>query len=277
MSERDVAAGDRGPGNAVAATPAPETERTTGYVQSLDRGLAVIRAFDADHPRLTLSDVARRTGLTRAAARRFLHTLVEIGYVHADGRLFALRPRVLELGYAYLSSMRLPEVAAPHLERLAAAVGESASVSVLDGQDVVYVARIASRRIMSVDLSVGTRLPAYATSMGRVLLAALPADQRDAALGEPAPLTRYTVTDHDSLVAELAKVREQGWALVEEELEEGLRSIAAPIRDASGAVVAAVNLSTAARRGSTATLLSDLLPYLLQTATAISDDLATRR
>ena len=135
------------------------------FVQSLERGLAVIRAFDADHPQLTLSEVARATGLTRAAARRFLLTLVELGYVRTDGRLFALRPRVLELGYAYLSSLSLPEVALPHLEALVAEVHESSSLSVLDGEDVVYVARVPTKRIMTVAISVGTHFPAYATSM----------------------------------------------------------------------------------------------------------------
>jgi IclR family pca regulon transcriptional regulator len=262
-----------GPADAAEETP----ERSTGYVQSLDRGLAVIRAFDAEHRQLTLSDVARRTGLTRAAARRFLHTLVEIGYVEADGRLFSLRPRVLELGYAYLSSISLPELCRMHLQRLAAEVGESVSVSVLDGTDVVYVARVASNRIMSVDLSVGARLPAYATSMGRVLLAGLPADEVEDHLGELRSLTRYTITDREHLLEELAKVRAKGWAMVDEELEEGLRSMAAPIRDRSGAVVAAVNMSTAARRGPSSALISDLLPHLLATAGAISDDLAALR
>src|SRR5579875_457972 len=141
--------------------------RSGEFVQSLDRGLAVIRAFDAQHPELTLSDVARATGLTRAAARRFLHTLVELGYVRSDGRLFALRPKILELGYAYLSSLSLPEIALPHLEQLVERVHESSSVSVLDGDEVVYVARVPTKRIMAVSISVGTRFPAYATSMGR--------------------------------------------------------------------------------------------------------------
>src|SRR5512139_1746855 len=149
------------------------TGRGQDFVQSLERGLAVIRAFDRDHPELTLSEVATATGVTRAAARRFLLTLAELGYVRSDGRLFALTPRVLELGYAYLSSMSLPEVAEPHLEALVATVNESSSVSVLDGTDVVYVARVPTSRIMTVSISVGTRFPAYATSMGRVLLAGL--------------------------------------------------------------------------------------------------------
>src|SRR6476646_234848 len=151
-------------------------ERGAHFVQSLERGLAVIRAFDTEHPELTLSDVARATGPTRAAARRFLLTLADLGYVRTDGRLFALSPRVLELGYAYLSSLSLPEVAEPHLEQLVAEVHESSSVSVLDGEDVVYVARVPVSRIMTVAVSVGTRFPAYATSMGRVLLAGLPED-----------------------------------------------------------------------------------------------------
>ncbi|WP_248255916.1 IclR family transcriptional regulator C-terminal domain-containing protein [Georgenia sp. EYE_87] len=260
-----------------AVVPDEEPERSSGYVQSLDRGLAVIRAFDAEHPRLTLSDVARRTGLTRAAARRFLHTLVDLGYVHADGRLFMLRPRVMELGYAYLSSLGLPEIARPHLERLATAVGESASASVLDGSEITYIARVASRRIMSVDLGVGTRLPAYATSMGRVLLAGLPEDEVGDHLGDLVALTRYTITDRAQLMAEIARVREQGWSIVDEELEEGLRSLAAPVRDRDGRVVAAVNVSTAARRGSATTMLAETLPHLLATADAITNDLVAHR
>src|SRR3954462_10671889 len=148
-------------------------DRGSYFVQSLERGLAVIRAFDADHPELTLSDVARATGLTRAAARRFLLTLTDLGYVRTDGRLFALTARVLELGYAYLSALSLPEVAEPHLEALVAEVRESSSLSVLNGDDIVYVARVPTSRIMRVAINVGTRFPAYATSMGRVQLAGL--------------------------------------------------------------------------------------------------------
>ena len=148
--------------------------RNPNFVQSLDRGLAVIRAFDAEHRELSLSDVARGAGLTRAAARRFLLTLVELGYVNSSGGRFSLSPRVLELGYPYLSSLGLPELAPPHMERLVAQVNESSSISVLDDTDIVYVVRVPTRRIMSITLSVGTRLPAYATSMGRVLLPACP-------------------------------------------------------------------------------------------------------
>src|SRR5271155_5109197 len=151
----------------------PVAARDSDFVHSLDRGLAVIRAFGPDRERLSLSEVARATGLTRAAARRFLLTLVKLGYVRNDGREFSLRPRVLELGYAYLSGLALPEVAAPHLEELVARLHESSSISVLDGHQIVYVARVPTKRIMTVAISVGTRFPAYATSMGRGLLAAL--------------------------------------------------------------------------------------------------------
>src|ERR1700750_2669368 len=199
--------------------------RSSDFVQSLERGLAVIRAFDAEHRELALSDVARSTGLTRAAARRFLLTLVKLGYVpFADGR-FSLRPRVLELGYAYLSSLTLPEVAQPHMEALVAKVNESSSISVLDDLEVVYVVRVPTRRIMSITLSVGTRLPAYATSMGRVLLASLPEAELTARLErtDMRPLSTHTITDPDALRAVLDRVRRQGWAAVEPELEGGLR------------------------------------------------------
>jgi IclR family transcriptional regulator, pca regulon regulatory protein len=249
--------------------------RGAHFVQSLERGLAVIRAFDADRPELTLSDVARVTGLTRAAARRFLLTLSDLGYVRTDGRYFRLSPRVLELGYAYLSSLTLPEVAEPHLERLVADVRESSSVSVLDGDDIVYVARVPTSRIMRVAINVGTRFPAYATSMGRVMLAGLPEDELEAYLGAVRldRLSTRTVTTTDALRAELDRARRQGWALVDQELEEGLRSVAAPIRDRAGRVVAAVNLSVHASRTSTESVRRQLIPPLLATAARIEADL----
>ncbi|MFI0419316.1 IclR family transcriptional regulator C-terminal domain-containing protein [Spongiactinospora sp. 9N601] len=251
----------------------PVAERAPEHVQSLARGLAVIRAFGADAPELTLSEVARASGLTRAAARRFLLTLVDVGYVRTDGRLFALSPRVLELGYAYLSGLTLPEVAQPHLERLVAEVHESASVAVLDADEVVYVARVATSRIMRVAINIGTRFPAHCTSMGRVLLAWLPGlAERLAGMELHGPTSR-TITSPGALAAELASVREQGWALVDQELEEGLRSIAAPIRNRAGTVVAAVNLSTHASRTSVAAAQRALLPPLLATAGRIEADL----
>jgi IclR family pca regulon transcriptional regulator len=251
-------------------------ERADHFVQSLERGLAVIRAFGAEEPELTLSDVARRTGLTRAAARRFLLTLVDLGYVRTDGKQFALTPRVLDLGYAFLSSLTLPEVAEPHLERLAAELRESSSVSVLDGDDIVYVARVPTSRIMRVAINVGTRFPAYATSMGRVLLAGLPDAELSAYLerAEIRPLTPRALDNADALASELARVRERGYALVDQELEEGLRSIAAPIRDAGGRTIAAVNVSAHASRVSARDIEQTLLGPLLETAQRIEADLA---
>jgi IclR family transcriptional regulator, pca regulon regulatory protein len=246
------------------------------FVQSLERGLSVIRAFDAEHPKLTLSEVAASTSLSRAAARRFLRTLVQLGYMRSDGSRFTLRPKILELGYAYLSSLTLPEVAMPHLEQLVEQVHESSSVSELDGDDVVYIARVPTKRIMTVTISVGTRFPAYATSMGRVLLAAQPDERLDAYLGSVSlrGLTGHTITSVTALRRELRKIRAQGWALVDQELEEGLRSIAAPIRDADGQVIAAINISTHAGRRTLETIVDELLAPLLATARRIEVDLA---
>jgi IclR family pca regulon transcriptional regulator len=251
------------------------TPKSTDFVQSLERGLAVIRAFDADRQELSLSEVARATGLTRATARRFLLTLSELGYVSVSDGRFSLRPRVLELGYPYLSSLGLPELAPPHMERLVARVNESSSISVLDDSDIVYVVRVPTRRIMSITLSVGTRLPAYATSMGRVLLAGLPEDELEALLSrvELRALTARTVTDPKLLTQLLMRVRRQGYALTDQELEEGLRSIAVPIRDASGMVAAALNVSVHASRASGAALKRDVLPLVLETAASIEADL----
>jgi len=247
------------------------------FVQSLERGLSVIRAFDADHPKLTLSEVAASTGLSRAAARRFLRTLVQLGYMRSDGSRFALRPKILELGYAYLST--LPEVAMPHLEQLVEQVHESSSVCELDGDDVIYIARVPTKRIMTVTISVGTRFPAYATSMGRVLLAAQPDERLDEYLESASlrGLTGHTITSATALRRELRKIRSQGWALVDQELEEGLRSIAAPIRDADGQVIAAVNVSTHAGRRTLNSIVEDLLQPLLATARRIELDLASSR
>lgn len=222
------------------------------FVQSLARGLAVIRAFDADHATLTLSEVAQRAELTRAAARRFLLTLETLGYVRADGRGFSLTPRVLELGFSYLSSLSLPELAQPHLERLSGELGESVSAAVLDGDEIVYVARVATRRIMAVGITIGTRFPAAVTSMGRVLLAASGAD------------------------AASAEVRAQGWAIADQELEPGLRAVAAPVRDRSGEVVAAVNVSTSAARTSLDHMREHFVPALLRTTAAIEAELRLR-
>jgi IclR family pca regulon transcriptional regulator len=249
------------------------------FVQSLERGLSVIRAFDADHPKLTLSEVAAATGLSRAAARRFLHTLVRLGYMHNNNGRFSLRPRILELGYAYLSSLSLPEVAMPHLEELVEQVRESSSVSELDGEDVVYIARVPTKRIMTVAISVGTRFPAYATSMGRVLLSDMPEEWVDAYLAQVSlhHFTGHTITSPGGLRQELRKIKTRGWALVDQELEEGVRSIAAPIRDADGKAIAAVNISTHAGRRTLDGIVADLLRPLLATAERIERDLASSR
>ncbi|MCY1144407.1 helix-turn-helix domain-containing protein [Actinoplanes sp. Pm04-4] len=249
--------------------------REPHHVQSLERGLAVIRAFDAQHPELTLSEVAKICDLTRAAARRFLLTLADLGYVRTDGRLFSLTPRVLELGYAFLSSLSLPELAAPHLERLVAQVHESSSLSILDGDDIVYVARVPTSRIMAVSINLGTRFPAYATSMGRVLLAALPPADLDAYLARASldRLTAKTLTTPAALEGALARVSAQGYAIVDQELEEGLRAIAAPIHDRSGAVAGAVNISVHAARASVEAMRRRFLPPLLAATAAIDADL----
>jgi IclR family pca regulon transcriptional regulator len=250
------------------------SQRGPDFVQSLERGLAVIRAFDAQHAELTLSEVAAATGVTRAAARRFLLTLAELGYVRNDGRYFSLTARVLELGYAYLASLSLPEVAEPHLEALVAQVHESSSMSVLDGTDIVYVARVPVSRIMTVAISVGTRFPAYATSMGRVLLAGM-GDERLAELLPQLRLTRLTnrtISSTEGLRTELDRIRSQGWALVNQELEDGLRAVAAPVHDPAGRVVAAVNISAHATR-TLESMRRDLLPPLLATTGRIEADL----
>ncbi len=248
------------------------------FIQSLERGLSVIRALSAPEA-MSLSDVARAVGLSRAAVRRSLLTLEALGYVHLSAGRFALTPRVLELGYAYLSSLSLPELAQPHLERLVEQVHESASVSILDADDIVYVARVPTRRIMTVAISVGTRFPAYATSMGRVLLAFLPPEDLAAALARVRlnPITPRTITARAELVDELERVRHEGWALVDQELEEGLRSVAAPIQDRSETVVAAVNLSVHASRATVADMRDRLLPPLLETASTIGRELRTSR
>jgi IclR family transcriptional regulator, pca regulon regulatory protein len=252
--------------------------RRTDFVQSLDRGLAVIRCFSSEHPSLTLSEVAERTGLTRAAARRFLLTLQELGYVGSSGRQFSLRPRVLALGYAYLSSFSVAQIAQPHLEDLAEKLHESCSVSVLDGDDLVYVARASANRIMTIALTVGTRLPPYPTSMGRVLLADLPEPELDAYLRRAAlrKLTEHTVTSETEFRAILAEVRGRGWAAVDQELEAGVRSIAVAIRDGSRKVVAAINASAHAARVPMRTLEKEFLPRIQEAARQIDSELAAR-
>ncbi|MGO1545107.1 MAG: IclR family transcriptional regulator domain-containing protein [Gulosibacter sp.] len=254
----------------------PTDPRASDFVQSLARGLTVIQTFDDEHPEQSLSEVAKRADISPASARRFLYTLESLGYVRASGRQFALTPRVLELGFSYLSALSLPEVMQPHLERLSREVGESVSAAVLDDRNIVYVARVPTRRIMSISITIGTSFPAHATSMGRVLLAALPETDARSRLeaGSLKSFTSGTVTEVDALVAVLARVRSQGWAIVDGELEEGLRSLAVPVRSKDGAVAAAVNISTTASRDSVDHMREVYLPRALETAAGIERDLA---
>jgi IclR family pca regulon transcriptional regulator len=249
------------------------------FVQSLERGLEVLRVLNDAPSSLTLTEVAKQTGMTRAAARRFLLTLVKLDYARFDGRAFALRPRVLQMGHAYLSSLQLPDIALPHLERLAAAVRETTSLTVLDDDEVVYVARVHGFRILTVSIAVGTRFPAYATSTGRVLLAGLEGSQLESYLARTdlRQLTAGTVTSSTRLAVEIDRIRRQGWVIVDQELEQGLRSIAAPIHDADGRVIAAVNTSTHSSRTSLDTMRRSFLPHLLATAKDISAEVASRR
>jgi IclR family pca regulon transcriptional regulator len=237
--------------------------------------LAVILAFGPDRPELTLAEVAKGTGLTRAAARRFLLTLVELGYVRNDGRMFSLRPRVLELGYAYLSGLSLAEVAQSHVEEFVSNVHESSSISVLDQDDVVYVVRVPTKRIMGISISVGTRFPAYCTSMGRVLLANQSEDEIERYLAEVhfEPRTQQTIFRPSELRAILKGVRSAGHSLVDQELEDGLRSVAVPLHDASGRVIAAMNVSVNSHRVTIKELHDEILPQLRQAADHIEDDL----
>jgi len=249
------------------------------FVQSFARGLSIITCFGADNPVMTLSEIAERVNLSRAAARRFLLTLENLGYVSLDGRNFQLTAKVLDLGYGYLSSLSLPEIAQPHLEVLASKVHESASASVLDGADIVYVARVPIRRIMSVKINIGTRMPAHATSMGRVLLSGLPTPDLKAMISnlEIPKYTRNTITSKSVLLQEINKVKTQGWSINDQELEYGLRSIAVPIFDKAEEIIASINISTTAQSNSLESMEVMFLPELKLTAKKISDDLASVR
>jgi IclR family pca regulon transcriptional regulator len=229
------------------------------------KGLSVLEAFGRERERLTIAEVSRLTGLDRATSRRCLLTLERLGYATHDGKTFALTVRVLSLGNAYLATTPLPDQLQPFLDRLATAIQESCSCSVLDGTEIVYLARAAQRRVMSIGLGVGSRLPAYCASMGRVLLAALPDEQVTAVLERSLirPLTPRTLTDRAALMAEIARVRAQGYAIIDEELEIGLRSLAVPIRNGAGRVVAALNTGVQTSRVSVERLQAEILPALL--------------
>jgi IclR family pca regulon transcriptional regulator len=244
------------------------------FIQSIERGFAVLLAFDEDRVSPNLAELAAVTGLSRPAVRRILLTLQRLGYVRAAGSRWSLTPRVLSIGQHYSASNAMIEIAQPHLLELSAKTGESASLAELDGRDAVYVARVPVRRIMSINVSIGTRIPAFATSMGRVLLAWAPdvVVEEIIAGGLPA-LTRHTVTDVEAFRAVLRQVRSDGWSIVAEELEIGLLSVSAPVRDRSGEVVAALASSTSVGRSSVEAIRSDVVPLLLDAAERISADL----
>ena len=259
---------------ASADEPAPAAANRPGdaFVQSFARGLAVLRSFGADAPAQTLSSAAERSGLTRAGARRILLTLQQLGYVEADGRLFRLTPRVMELGFAYLSSQPVWHLAQPVMEDLVQDIHESSSAAVLDGDDIVYVLRVPAKKIMAISLGPGSRLPAFCTAMGRVLLAGLPETEQRLRLSR-APLvarTARTLTDVDALLGVLQQVQHDGHALVHAELEEGLVSMAAPIVNRAGRVVAAINVSAQDQRMPPEEMRKRLLPRLLESAASIN-------
>ena len=253
-------------------TETKDHKPSDSYVQSFARGLEVIRSFSAATPEQTLSEVAAQTGLTRAGARRILLTLQTLGYVETDGKLFRLSPRILDLGFAYLSSLPLWNLAEPVMEDLVEEVRESSSAAVLDGLDIVYVLRVPTHKIMRTTLGVGSRLPACWTSMGRVLLAGLPDDELQARLQglRMERFTEHTTTDGEALLAHIRHARQQGWCVVNQELEEGLISIAAPLTNRTGQTVAALNISGQANRTSAAVMQESLLPALLRAAKTIS-------
>ncbi|ASY59423.1 IclR family transcriptional regulator [Sinorhizobium sp. CCBAU 05631] len=245
--------------------------RETDFVSGFARGLKVIEAFGETQPRLSIAEASKLTGLDRATVRRSLLTLSELGYADYDGKFFSLTPRVLRLGHAYLSATPLPAIVQPHLDQLSEKAGQSASASVLDGTEVVYIARASQRRVMSINLMPGSRLPAYCASMGRVLLAALPESEAREILArtELKANTPRTKTDPEELMAELRRVREQGYAIIDQELELGLCSIAVPLMNARGQVVAALNIGAPAAHVAVAELAERYLPLLKETQSAL--------
>lgn len=253
------------------------TESDRDYIQSLERGFAVLLAFDAERPVMTLAELAAATRLSRPAVRRILLTLQRLGYVDGGGGRWRLTPRVLSIGQHYTASHALIEIAQPHLLHLAEQTNESASLAALDGTEVVYIARVPVRRIMSINVAIGTRVPVHATSMGRALLAWAPRPEIERVIDNGLRAhTARTVTDPAEFRAALRTVRDQGWSLVVEELEEGLLSVSAPIRDRSGAVVAALASSTSSGRADSERLRTEVVPLLLRTAERISADLGNR-
>ena len=244
------------------------TSSDPNYMLSLARGLTVIRAFENSESALSVAEVARRSGISRAAARRCLHTLACLDYVVSAAGKFELAPKVLTLGYAYLGSARVSRAAQPVLERVSERLQESCSMSVMDGNEIVYVARAASRRIVSISLSTGSRLPAYCTSMGRILLAFGGEERLKQyfAAVKPVAHTPQTITKRADLLEEFERIRAAGYALVDQELEIGLRSVAVPVRRADSSVVAAINVGVQAARVDCKTMVSTYVPVLQKAA-----------
>jgi IclR family transcriptional regulator, pca regulon regulatory protein len=246
-------------------------ESSADFVRSLARGLAVLKAFDEDSPALTLSEVAKRTNLSRAAAGRFLKTLVTLGYARFDGRDYRLRPRVLELGMAYFSSHSFIDLANPLLKEAAERAAEPCSMAVLDGAEIVYVARHTANRMMSISITIGKRYPAHSTSLGRVLLGGLTDSRLDELLAgaEIRQVTPYTITDKAELRRLIIDSRSDGYSLAESQLEVGILSVAVPIRDRGNRVIAAINMGVPSSRHSGDSLRRELLPILRDTAAEI--------
>ncbi len=255
---------------------APSPTPSNTFAQSFARGLAVITAFNEGSQALTLTQVAARTDVTRATARRLLHTLVTLGYAATDGKHFSLTPKILDLGFAYLASSEIWRFAEEDIQALANEVGESSSISVLDGHDIVYVLRVQTRRILKSALNVASRVPAHAISMGRIQLAALPDRELRSYLttARLEPLTPWTITDPDRLRRAIERDRAQGWSLVSRELEEGIAGIAVPIRSAAGRVIASANISLSPARLKEPGRQDFLLERLMHTADTINTRLA---
>lgn len=255
------------------------SEETPAYwVKSAEKTLAVLLAFSADEPRLTITRAAAKADLSRAAARRFLLTLTDLGYLRNDGSVFELTPRALDIGATFLSSLTLPQIAEPHLKQLAVDLDETASLCILDGTDVVYISRVLAPRMLSVSVNIGTRFPAWATSMGRVLVAGLPPATREAFFDgiEITKYTQHTVSSIAELRAEVERAAERGWSLVSRELDDGLRGLAVPVRR-GGDLIAALNVSLQTHRGPEETIAETILPRLQAAAERIADDFGGRQ
>lgn len=248
------------------------------YIQSIERGFAVLLAFGAQTPNPTLAELASATDLSRPAVRRILLTLQRLGYVTGVGTRWSLTPRVLSIGQHYTETHSLLDASTPRLLELAKQTDESASLGVLDGADVVYAARVPVRRIMSINVSVGTRVPAYATSMGRALLAWAPTELVEEILDATdfRQLASGTIIDRHQILNELVTVRDRGYALTSEELEQGLISLAVPVRDAVGSVVGVVACSTSTARNTVKQFRTSALPHVLRAADGLSADLGYR-